>query len=134
MREGGCLLQSIARRYYVIHATATYLADKFGIVPLRRRDSDRFETERFTHNELPDLVRVLYTGQRRGNIDPGNHAGIAGGILRDSEADLWVQRLQRDRTDADYGRREHVEPYDACAADERLHRADQVIADLNTLL
>lgn len=134
LRERGCFLQSIARRYYVIHATATYLAAKFGVVPARNREGERVEDERFSHNELPDVVGVLYTGLRRGGIDPGTHAGIVGAALHKREAERYVDALQRDRKHADYGRIRDVEPYRAAEADRRLRWADDVISDLRLLL
>ncbi|HTD34037.1 MAG TPA: hypothetical protein VK665_10275, partial [Candidatus Elarobacter sp.] len=79
----------------------THLAARYAIAPMRRREADRFERERFTHNELPDLIRVLYTGEKRGSIGPGSHAGIIGATLREHEAERWVHLLQRDRMDAD---------------------------------
>jgi hypothetical protein len=134
LRERGCLLQSIARRYYVIHATAMHLAAKLGIVPPHRRGSDRFADERFSHNELPDVVCVLYTGLRRGGIAPGKHAGIVGAVLREAEAARYVNELQRDRKHADYEHIDTVEPYGTAAADARLRWADDVISDLRLLL
>jgi hypothetical protein len=133
LREGGCLLQAIARRYYLIYATATHLAANFGIAPLRRRDRERFEHERFTHNELPDLVYVLYTGCKSGNIGPADHAGIVGAMLHERQAE-WVHRLQYDRMDADYGYSMTVEPHDPAETDDRLRHADRIITDLRTLL
>lgn len=134
LREGSCLLQSIARRYYAVYALATYLAAKYGIKAHRRRDGESTTSDQFSHNDLPDVVYALYTGRRSGNVGPGRHCGVLGPILTDREAVVYAAKLQRDRIAADYGYTERVEPYAAAEADEHLSWANHLIADLRTLL
>jgi hypothetical protein len=134
LRERGCLLQSIARRYYVVYTIATYLSAKYGITPARRREVDPRKADRFTHGELPDVIRVLYTGRRSGNVGPGNHPGVLSPILTEHQAVSFTAKLQDDRITADYGYIEELEPYDAGKTDARLAWADDVIEDLRTLL
>ena len=134
LRERGCLLQAIARRYYLVYTVATYCAANCGITVVRRRSEALMECDQFTHNELPDVVRALYTGLRSGNVGPGRHAGLVGAVLNVREAVRYVQDLQWDRKDADYGYLEKIEVYDTAQADRRLNWANGLVADLRKLL
>ncbi len=69
LRNGGSLLQAIARRYYVVYTYATHAAEKHGIN--FRRGADVDDARRLTHRVLPDLVRALYTGQNVGPVVGG---------------------------------------------------------------
>jgi len=78
LRERGCLLQAIARRYYLVYAYTTQAAEKHGIV--FRRGASVDETRRLTHQALPNIVRALYTGQNSGPVigsGPRRHANRA---------------------------------------------------------
>ncbi len=76
LRERGCLLQAIARRYYLVYAYAAQAAEKHGIVFRRGPSVD--ETRRLTHQALPNIVRALYTGQNSGAV-------LGSGPRRDSD-------------------------------------------------
>jgi hypothetical protein len=134
LRDRGCLLQAIARRYYVAFTIATYLAAKCGITALRKQGSATATSDQFTHNEFPDLVRALYTGGKSGSIGPAAHSGLIGASLTETEAVSYAHRLQFDRKLADYGYIDKIEPYDVDEADQRLDRANQLIADLRSIL
>jgi len=66
LRKEGCLLQAIARRYYLVYAYATQAAGKHGVA--FRRGSDVDETRRLTHQALPTIVEALYTGRNVGSV------------------------------------------------------------------
>lgn len=66
LRREGCLLQAIARRYYIVYAYATQAAEKHGVA--FRRGATIDETRRLTHQALPNIVRALYTGQNSGSV------------------------------------------------------------------
>ena len=66
LRSRGCLLQAIARRYYLVYAYATQAAEKHGV--MFRRGTTVDETRRLTHQALPNIVRALYTGQNSGSV------------------------------------------------------------------
>jgi hypothetical protein len=66
LRERGCLLQAIARRYYLVYAHAAQAAQKHGVVFRRGTSAD--ETRRLTHQALPNIVRALYSGQNSGAV------------------------------------------------------------------
>jgi hypothetical protein len=66
LRSCGCLLDAIARRYYIVYAYAARAAEKHGLE--FRRGASVDETRRLTHQALPDIVRALYTGQNSGSV------------------------------------------------------------------
>lgn len=66
LRNGGSLIQTLARRYYLVYTYATQAAEKHGVSFRRGADTD--DTRRVTHQSLPDIVGVLYTGQNAGPI------------------------------------------------------------------
>jgi hypothetical protein len=66
LRNGGALLQAIARRYYVVYTYATQAAEKHGLT--FRRGVAVEDSRRITHQVLPDLVQALYTGQNVGAV------------------------------------------------------------------
>lgn len=134
LRERGCLMQAIARRYYVVYTMAGYLSAKYGITPARRRETERDEADRLFHTELPDVIRALYTGRRSGNVGPGTHSGVLGAILTENRAVSCAAALRNIRVMADYGYTEQLEPYDADETDAHLVWANQLIEDLRTLL
>jgi hypothetical protein len=127
-------MQAIARRYYVMYTIATYLAAKYGITAKRRRESEKHEVERYHHEDIPDIVRALYTGTRSGKISHGTHSGVLGAVRTEHQAFAHAAELQRVRTRADYGYTERLELYDADEADTYIAHANHLIADLRTLL
>jgi hypothetical protein len=76
LRNGGSLLQAIARRYYLVYAYATQTAEKHALHFRRGVDID--DARRVTHQILPDIVRALYTGQNVGPV-------VGGGPRRNAE-------------------------------------------------
>jgi hypothetical protein len=127
-------MQAIARRYYVVYTIATYLAAKYGITAKRRREADDREAERYHHEDIPDIVRALYTGRRSGKMSHATHSGVLSAILTEHQAFVHAADLQRVRTLADYGYTERLELYDADEADGHLTNAKNLITDLRTLL
>ena len=123
LRSAGSLLQAIARAYYVVHATATYAAAKYNVTVAHRRHGEEVESDDFTHNAIPDVVRVLYSGNKSGKVSPGSTPGIGSGRIGDAQAVRYAESLQRDRKDADYGPTEALEPYSEEQADQRLRWA-----------
>lgn len=78
LRNGGSLLQAIARRYYVVYTYAAQAAEKHRVGFRRGADTD--DARRLTHQALPDTVRALYTGQNVGPVvggGPRRHADRA---------------------------------------------------------
>lgn len=134
LRSSGSLLQAIARAYYVVHATATYVAAKYGVTVAHRRHGEEVESDDFTHNAIPDVVRVLYSGNKSGKVSPGSTPGIGSGRISDAQAVRYAESLQRDRKDADYGPTEALEPYSEEQADQRLIWANILVEDLRKLL
>jgi hypothetical protein len=131
LRERGCFLQAVARRYYLVYTVATHAAALCGItVTQRRRAGEVIESSRFSHRAIPDVVHALYTGNRSGSVGPGRHSGIVGARLHEREAARYANRLYIDRLRADYGPTETAEPYDADETDERLRWANLLISDL----
>lgn len=59
--DGGSLMQSLARRYYVVYTYAVQAAEKYAL--RFRRGVAVDEGRRITHEALPDLVHALYSGQ-----------------------------------------------------------------------
>jgi hypothetical protein len=71
------LLQSVARAYYVVYATASFAAGKHGVKATHVRGGERVTDQDFSHSDLPDVVYALYTGGKRNAItDPGGSPGI----------------------------------------------------------
>jgi hypothetical protein len=134
LRSAGSLLHAIARAYYVVHATATYAAAKYGVTIAHRRHGEEIESDDFTHNAIPDVVRVLYSGNKSGRVSPGSTPGIGSGRVGDAQAVRYAESLQRDRKDADYGPTEALEPYTEEQADQRLTWANILVEDLRKLL
>ena len=134
LRDRGCLMQAIARRYYVVYTIATYLAAKYGITARRRREAATREAERYHHEDIPDIVRALYTGTRSGKMSHGTHSGVLGAVLTEHQAFVHAADLQRVRTLADYGYTDRLELYNADEANGYLANANHLIADLRTLL
>lgn len=132
LRTHGCLLQAIARRYYLVYAVANEAAARHG---LRFRRGTHGDDERgITHSSLPDVVRSLYTGQNYGPILGGGPGISRGDRLSDHDAFRHTDQLQQDRKFADYGHGTTPEPYDAARADQRWEWANRLIEDLKTLL
>jgi hypothetical protein len=132
LRNGGALLQAIARRYYLVYTYAVQAAEKYGI-SLRRgveTDSDR----RMSHQVLPDLVFALYTAKNSGPVLGGGPGITRSGRLPDGLAYRYANLLQKDRKFADYGYVTVPEPYDVAAADERLGWANHLLEDVRSLL
>ena len=132
LRNGGALLQSIARRYYLVYTYAVQAAEKYD-VSLRRGvepDHDR----RMSHQALPDLVLALYTAKNSGAVLGGGPGITRIGRLPDGLAYRYANLLQKDRKAADYGYVAVPEPYDVSAADERLGWANSLLEDLRSLL
>ncbi len=134
LRAGGSFLQAIARAYYIVHTTAAYAAAKYGVTILHIRQGREIESDAFTHNAIPDVVKALYTGNKIGSVSPGSTPGIGSGNLSAADAGQYVSRLQRDRKDADYGPTRLLEPYSEGRAVERLDWANMVVQDLDALL
>jgi phage terminase small subunit len=86
LRKEGCLLQAIARRYYLVYAYAVQAAEKHGIA--FRRGSTVDKTRRPTHQVLPTVVEALYTGRNVGSV-------LGGGPRRHTEwaIDRWRSSL-----------------------------------------
>jgi hypothetical protein len=78
LRNGGSLLQAVARRYYLVYAYATQAAEKHGLS--FRRGTNIDDARRITHQVLPQLIRALYSGQNVGPVfggGPRRHASWA---------------------------------------------------------
>lgn len=60
LRNGGSLLQAIARRYYLMYTYALQAAEAQGVT--FRHGTDRDDDRRPTHQALPNIIRALYTG------------------------------------------------------------------------
>jgi hypothetical protein len=134
LRSAGSLLQAIARAYYIVHATATYAAARYGVTVTHFRQGREAESGDFTHNSIPDVVRALYSGNKSGRASPGSTPGIGSGHVGDIQAMRYTELLQRDRKDADYGPTDVLEPYTRRQADERLTWANMLVEDLRKLL
>jgi len=76
LRNAGCLMQAIARRYYLVYAYAAQAAEKHGVT--FRRGAHLDEERRLTHQALPLFIQVLYSGQNRGAV-------IGAGPRRDAD-------------------------------------------------
>ncbi|MDB5070680.1 MAG: hypothetical protein JWM87_1791 [Candidatus Eremiobacteraeota bacterium] len=108
LRDRGCFLQAIARRYYVLYTVATYLTAKYGITAIHRREKDPRKADRIRHDELPDFIRALYTGRKSGNISPGSHFGVLDPTLTEHQAVSYAAKLQQDSVMPDYGNSEEL--------------------------
>ena len=133
LRVGGSRLHAIARAYYLVHLTATFVGHHYGLVVRVRRDGQTTEIAEFSHNVVPDVVAALYRGSRSGAVLPGSTPGIVG-VLTDSQAVRYADMLQTDRKAADYGPTDAAEPYDDAQTDERLDWAKNLAADLRKIL
>src|ERR1700733_16084069 len=79
LRNAGCLMQAIARRYYLVYAYAAQAAEKHGVTFRRGAHAD--DDRRLTHQALPLVVAALYSGQNRGAV-------LGGGPRRDSQGTI----------------------------------------------
>ncbi len=135
LRTGGSLLHAIARGYYLIYVTVTYVANKHGVTFIQMRPfRSGIESDNFSHNSIGDVVQVLYTGNKRGRVSPGQTPGIGSGHFSDRDAAKAVDLLQRDQKAADYGPTKLLEPYTAAEADVRLSWAKNLCEDLEGLM
>ena len=135
LRAGNCLLQSLARAYYIVFVTASFAAKKYDIKATHWRERERVTNQDFSHNELPDVVYALYCGGKRGNIsDPGSSPGIGSGNYTEHEAYRNSDTLYLMRIEADYGPSIALEPYSAAKADSTLEMANKLTDDLERLL
>lgn len=135
LRRDGSLLQSVARAYYALYATATFAAGKLGVRATHHRGKGRVSDYRFGHDELPDVIYALYTGLKRGKItEPGSSPGIGSGNCTEREATIHARELYRARLDADYGPTHVPEPLTADETDRLLAAARNVIRDLERFL
>lgn len=132
LRNGGALLQSIARRYYLVYTYAVQAAEKFDVSMRRGTEADG--ERRMSHQALPNLVLALYTAKNSGPVLGGGPGITRNGRLPDGLAFRYANLLQRDRKYADYGYVTVLEPYDVAAADERLDWANRLLDDLRSLL
>jgi hypothetical protein len=135
LREQGCLLQAVARRYYLIYTVATRAAELCNVTIAHRTYVGTIvRSSQFSHRVMPDVVRTLYTGNTSGSIGSGSHSGIVGARLGDREAVRYANWLYQDRILADYGPTATAELFDPRQADERLQWANLLVHDLRTLL
>lgn len=76
LRNAGCLVQAVSRRYYLVYAYARQAAEKHSVAFRRgvQLDGER----RFTHQALPSVIQALYSGQNRGAV-------LGGGPRRNSD-------------------------------------------------
>lgn len=132
LRNGGALLQSIARRYYLVYTYAVQAAEKYDVSMRRGTETDG--ERRMSHQALPNLVLALYTAKNSGPVLGGGPGITRNGRLPDGLAFRYANLLQRDRKYADYGYVTVLEPYDVAAADERLGWANRLLDDLRSLL
>ena len=116
------------------NVSTAYVAAKYGVTIFHTRQGHEIEEEVFTHNSIPDVVKALYTGNKSGRVQPGSTPGIGSGNLSAAAAERYVDLLQRDRKDADYGPTKLLEPYSESRAVERLNWAYLVVQDLGALL
>jgi hypothetical protein len=135
LRDNGCFLQAVARRYYLVYTVATRAAAHCGITVTQRAQAGAVvQSSQFSHRAISDVVKALYTGRRSGNVGPGNHSGIIGARLGDREAARYADWLHRDRILADYGPTDTTEFFDAGQADERFQWANSIVHDLRALI
>jgi hypothetical protein len=135
LRAGGSLLHAVARAYYLVYVTASYVATVHGVTATHVRQGKVVtEADDFSHNTIPDVVEALYSGNKRGRVSPGSTPGIGAGNFTDREAAKKADLLQRDRKDADYGPTLVPEPYSPNQADERIRWAHMLVGDLRKLL
>jgi hypothetical protein len=132
LRDAGARLQAIGRAYFLVHLVASYAAAKHGVTV--RGPKPGRKVGHFTHNAIPDVVKVLYTGNGSARVLPGSTPGIGTGNLTEREAARYVDLLQRDRKDVDYGPTDDLEPYTAAQTDERLRWAALLVDDLRTIV
>ena len=134
LRNGGALLQSVARAYYLVYVTASFLAGKYGVTAIRKSVNASNE-QQFSHSELPALVYALYSGNKRETVqNVGSTPGIVSGTFDENLAYRKADALMRARVIADYGPTETVEPYGVALADSLLNIAQHLVEDLETLL
>jgi hypothetical protein len=132
---GNRLLQSVARAYYVVYATASYAAGKHGLKVTHRRGGEKSVDQKFSHNEFVDVVWALYTGNKRGNVlDPGGSPGPTSAHYDGAEAYRQANNLYLRRIEADYGPTASAEPYTRAEVDAMLKTAKNLTEDLERLL
>jgi len=135
LRGGNCLLQSVARAYYIVFVTPSFAASRYEIRATHWRERERVTDQDFSHSELPDVVYALYCGGKRGNIsDPGGSPGIGSGNYAEHEAYRNSGKLYDMRIRADYGPSTAAEPYTVAEADTLLEMAKRLTDDLESLL
>jgi hypothetical protein len=134
LRNNGCYLQAIARAYYGVYSTASFVAEHYEVRAIRRHQGESFYEGTFSHNEAVDLVKVLYDGQNSGDVEAGNAPGITGARLSPAEAAKKTNALQKARKLADYGPTDVAEPFSRTETDEYLAWADDISRDLRRLL
>jgi hypothetical protein len=135
LRAANRHLQSVARAYYVVYATASFAAGKHGVKATHVRDRKRVTDQDFSHAEQPDVIYALYCGMKRGNItDPGGSPGIGSGNFTEQQAYRHANLLYQLRLEADYGPTTAPEPYGAAQIDAWLDVAKKLALDLETLL
>jgi hypothetical protein len=135
LRANGCLLQALARKYYVVYITATYAAVVNGLEVTHSDGRRSFASQKFHHNEMADVIRSLYTGHKRGTVtNTGACPGIVGANLSDGDAWRFVEVLQQARKIADYGPGEVLEPFTEAQVDERLQKAAAMVEDLRKII
>ena len=132
--KAGCYLHAIARAYSQVHLTAEYAAFLSDMTIERRRQGESQYQSDYSHNEMADVIRSLYDGQRHGKVVPGTGSGITSSTYTPIEAAKKMDQLQRDRKDADYGPTAVLEPYTADQAGERLKWAKTLVEDLRRLI
>jgi hypothetical protein len=135
LRSGNCLLQAVARAYYIVFVTASFAAKKYDVEATHWRERKRVTNQDFSHTELPDVVYALYCGGKRGTIsNPGGSPGIGSGSYTEHEAYRNSDALYHWRIEADYGPSTAPEPYTVAQADTLLETANKLIEDLECLL
>ena len=135
LRNGGALLQSVARGYYVVFALASFLAGKYAVQATHGRAGNRVTDQDFSPTELPPLVYALYSGNKKEAIqDVGSTPGIGSGTYDERVAYRNADTLMQMRVEADYGPSSLAEPYDSVQTDVWLDLAKNIVQDLETLL
>ena len=87
LRDGGSLLHAVARAYYLVYVTASFVATHHGVeVTHSRSGREVVDRDDFTHNALPNVVEALYSGNEHGRVSPGSTPGIGNGHFTDRDA------------------------------------------------
>jgi hypothetical protein len=135
LRRESCLLQSVARAYYVVYVLASFVGGKHGVMATHTRGGERVTDQDYSHTEFPALVYALYTGLKKQTItNPGSSPGIGSGNYTEREAYRQAGILVQMRMEADYGPSIAAEPYGAAEADAWLAVAKNLAEDLERVL